>query len=185
VLAAHAKKTGTISKTSKNAALRHCSSWDSFFSASRFCRRVGATWGGIESSLIFSTGFLDVVGQTVAASDPNWGTCPVIIAFSTKKLRSLCEFQTKAEREYGLEVAKQLRARLADLREAETVLELPAGRPREIDGAPHKNYALDLADGYWLVLSVNHGKVPVLKTGGVDWARVSRIKIQKIEVCHA
>jgi hypothetical protein len=108
----------------------------------------------------------------------------VIIAFSTKNLRSLCESQTKAESQYGLNVARELRARLADLREAESVFELPAGRPREIDGSPHKNYALDLADGYCLVLCANHSNVPVLKTGGVDWSRVSRIKVHKIEVGH-
>jgi hypothetical protein len=81
-------------------------------------------------------------------------------------------------------MARALRARLADLREAETVFELPAGRPREIDGSPYEKYAVDLADGYCLVLCVNHGNVPLLETGGVDWAKVSRIKVHKIEEGH-
>jgi proteic killer suppression protein len=109
---------------------------------------------------------------------------PVIIAFSTRKLRSLCESQTKAEGEYGIRVAKELRARLADIREANSVLDLPAGRPREIDGNPHKHYAVDLADGYRLVLCINHSKVPLLKSRRVDWANVSRIKVHRIEVKH-
>lgn len=73
---------------------------------------------------------------------------------------------------------------MADLREAETVFELPAGRPREIEGSPHNNYAVDLADDLRLVLRANHSDVPALKTGGVDWARVRRIKVYRIEVDH-
>ena len=108
----------------------------------------------------------------------------MIIAFSTKRLRSLCESQTKAEAEYGIKVAKELRARLADIRDADNVLDLPAGRPREIDSSPHNHYAVDLADGYRLVVCVNHSKVPLLKSRGVDWANVSRIRVHRIEVEH-
>ena len=108
----------------------------------------------------------------------------MIIAFSTKELRSLCECRAKAERKFGITVAKELRARLADLLEAESVCELPAGQPREIEGTPHNNYSVTLCDGYRMVFCVNHSKVPVLKTGRVDWEKVSRIKVQKIEICN-
>jgi hypothetical protein len=111
-------------------------------------------------------------------------SCPVNIAFSTLKLRSLCESQAKAEHQYGYKVAKQLRARLAELRAVDTVLELPAGRPREIAGNPHKNYAVNLADGYRLVLGANHTKVPVLESGGIDWAQVSWVMVVRIEVSN-
>ena len=57
----------------------------------------------------------------------NHSRSPVNLAFATLKLRSLCECQAKAEHEFGFAVAKQLRARLADLREVDTVLKLPAG----------------------------------------------------------
>jgi hypothetical protein len=111
-------------------------------------------------------------------------SCAVNIAFSTLKLRSLCENQAKAERQFGYKVAKQLRARLAELRAVDTVHELPAGRPREVAGNPHKNYAVNLADGYRLVLSANHIKVPVLENGTIDWAQVSRVIVLRIEVSN-
>jgi hypothetical protein len=85
---------------------------------------------------------------------------------------------------YGFSVAKQLRARLADLREAETVLELPAGKPREIPAQPHNNYAVTLAQGYRLVMRANHSNIPVLDNGKVDWAKVSRVMIMRIEDYH-
>ena len=90
----------------------------------------------------------------------------------------------KTERELGMKVAAMLRERLADIEVAKSVLELPAGRPREIAGNPLPRYAVDLADGYRLVLGANHNDVPMLKKGGVDWKNVSRVKVLKIEVSH-
>jgi hypothetical protein len=113
------------------------------------------------------------------------GRRPVNLAFATLKLRSLCECQAEAEHAYGFAVAKQLRARLAGLREAETVLELPAGRPREIPSKPHNNYAVNLTKGFWLVLRANHSRIPILETGKVDWSEVSRVMIMRIEDGHA
>ena len=106
----------------------------------------------------------------------------MILAFPTLELRNLCLSQTKAEAKYGYKVAKLLRERLADLRAAESVLELVAGRPREMRSKPHNKYAINLADGYRLVLEVNHQNVPQKASGQVDWALVSRVKILRIEV---
>jgi hypothetical protein len=35
-----------------------------------------------------------------------------------------------------------------------------------------------------VVLCANHNTLPVLESGGVDWGRVSRIKILRIETEH-
>src|SRR5262245_53225573 len=62
-------------------------------------------------------------------SERNPGVRPVNLAFSTLELRTVCENQVAAERAYGIEVARDLRARLADLQDAENVRELLAGEP--------------------------------------------------------
>ena len=109
----------------------------------------------------------------------------VNLAFPTLALRDICLSQTKAEAKYGYRVARQLRARLTDLRAADTISGLPpVGRPREILGNPHNKYAIDLADGYRLVLRANHSNVPLKKSGQVDWALVGRVMIVGIEVSH-
>jgi hypothetical protein len=108
----------------------------------------------------------------------------VNLAFSTKTLRELCESQVAAQRKFGRRVADALRGRLADLCAAANVLELPAGNPREIEGGRHRYYAIDLADGYRLVVCANHTEVPVAKDGGVDWVRVSRVRVHRIEVAN-
>ncbi len=82
----------------------------------------------------------------------------------------------------GMQAAKQLRERLADIRTAGNVLELIAGRPREILVAGHPCYTIDLSEDYRMMLRPNHNEVPKLKSGGVDWSKVTRVKVHKLEV---
>ena len=103
------------------------------------------------------------------------------LAFDTKSLRDLCEKEEKARRELGPDVAQKLKHRLADLRAAESVKELVAGRPRETESVNPGCFVIDLADGSRLAFCANHRKAPLLTSGGVDWGRVSRIKILRIE----
>jgi proteic killer suppression protein len=109
---------------------------------------------------------------------------PVNLAFETLALRTLCECQSKAECALGIKPAARLRERLADIRAAEAVTDLVAGRPREIEGGRHRHYAVDLANGYRLVFCANHVRIPVIEMDRVDWSRVTRVKLLKIEVGH-
>ena len=101
------------------------------------------------------------------------------LAFATKSLRQLCESQTVADRDLGPQVAEKLRARLADLVAAANIGELVTGGPP----APRSRLlTLNLSAGFSLVLSPNHNKTPFLKgTRAVDWSKVSRVKIVKLE----
>jgi hypothetical protein len=105
----------------------------------------------------------------------------VILAFSTVELRTFCEKRVAAERHFGLKVARKLRERIADLREIDKILELPAGRPHEIPGVPFPNFAVSLGDGYRIIVAANNNKIPVTKLGKIDWSAVDRMKIIKIE----
>ena len=106
------------------------------------------------------------------------------LAFAEKSLRQLCESETAAVRKLGSQVANKLLGRLADLRACTYVSELAAGNPREVNHVSPGRFTLDLADGNTLVFCANHPKNPILKTGGIDWSRVSRIKIIGIENDH-
>jgi len=106
------------------------------------------------------------------------------LAFETLAIRSFCECQSKAERAFGIKVATRLRDRLADIRAADTVMDLIAGRPREIEGGRHRLFAGDLANGCSLLFCANHVRIPVKETDRVDWSKVTRVKILKIEVRH-
>ncbi len=106
------------------------------------------------------------------------------IAFETQSLRQLCESETKAQRDLGVRIANDLKRRLADLRAATSVKDLVAGQPRELDGTRSRYFAVDLCEGYHIVFCANHTTVPELESGGVDWSRVSRVKILEIERDH-
>jgi hypothetical protein len=103
------------------------------------------------------------------------------IAFSTKALRELCENQTRATKLLGAKVAENLKRRLADLRAAPSIPEVVAGRPYELDGARSGDFAVNLCDGVRIVFCANHNIVPRLESRQVDWAKIGRIKIVKIE----
>ena len=106
------------------------------------------------------------------------------IAFDSKALRTVCEVHDIAQTSLGDVVAHALRHRLADLRATTHVTDLPAGHPRPMDGADRDHMAIDLSDGYRLVIAANHRKNPTTKFKDVDWRRVSRVKIVRIENGH-
>jgi len=106
------------------------------------------------------------------------------LAFAKKSLRQLCESEAKAKRDLGVRMAEKLTRRLADLRAATCVKDLVAGRPRELDGARHRHIAVELCNGARIVFCANHNAIPMLESGGVDWSRVSRVKILRIESDH-
>lgn len=81
-------------------------------------------------------------------------------------------------------MAEILKHRLADLRAATSVKDLVAGQPRELDGADRHHMAIELCDGLRLIFCANHSINPITETGDVDWSRVSRIKILRIEGNH-
>lgn len=102
------------------------------------------------------------------------------ISFADKSIRQLCENATIAKRKLGSEAAEKLKHRLADLRAVSSVKDLVAGRPREVEGT----IIVDLCNDYCIILCANHNSNPLLDTGAIDWSKVNRVKILRIEVNH-
>lgn len=105
------------------------------------------------------------------------------LAFATKSLREVCESEVKASRNLGVRMAEKLKRRLADLRAASCVNDLVAGRPRK-RGSRNRQMALNLYKSSKIIICANHNTTPVLESGNVDWSKVTRIKILRIEVAH-
>lgn len=106
------------------------------------------------------------------------------LAFANKPLRQTCESESIARRDLGVRIAEKLKRRLADLRAAKSVTDLVAGRPRELEGSDGEHYAVELRDGSRIVFCANHVTIPVLESGSVDWSKVNRVKILRIESNH-
>jgi hypothetical protein len=102
------------------------------------------------------------------------------ISFADKSLRQLCENGAIAKRKLGNVAAEKLKHRLADLRAVSSVKDLVAGKPREVEGT----IIVDLCNDHRIILCANHNSNPLLHTGSIDWSKVNRVKILRIEVNH-
>ncbi len=107
------------------------------------------------------------------------------LAFDSKLLRSICENEDEAVRELGSSAAKALKHRLADLRAAVSITDLLVGHPKIVEGGKdHQRMMVDLHDGYHMFFCANHPENPVTADGKIDWQKVSRIKVLRIERNH-
>lgn len=77
----------------------------------------------------------------------------------------------------GQSAARLLKARLADLRAADSVSDLPAGSPRTVIGPDGPYLVIELTDGYRMDLVPNHPRLSSESLGNCDWTTVRRLKI--------
>lgn len=99
------------------------------------------------------------------------------LAFETKRLRDICENEERAADELGTKVAEQLKRRLADLRAAESIEEMPnIVKPSKGSTKCSVRFAEDRS----IVFCANHNPNPTSQSGKIDWAKVRRIRILEI-----
>lgn len=105
------------------------------------------------------------------------------LAFENTAIRNICEDEKEAERELGPSVSKFLQHRLADFNAAMNINDILVGNPRICEYSLHdqKEMVIDLHNDYRLIFSANHPQNPLDDIGRVDWTKVRRIKILRIE----
>ena len=99
------------------------------------------------------------------------------VSFKTKAVRTLCEQPEVATAHLGIDVARMLMNRLADLSAAESIDDVLAGQ-KTMNG---EVVELRLCGKYALTLSCGHFHPPLLSAGGIDWPKVSRIRVDGIK----
>jgi len=99
------------------------------------------------------------------------------LAFETKALRDICESEAIAKSALGAKVADALRRRLSDFRSIDSFDELPFAKPKKNSNI----VTFDLPDDWQLVVTGGHGDNPKLASGKIDWTKVTRLKITRIE----
>lgn len=104
----------------------------------------------------------------------------MIIAFETKRLRTICEDDKVATKELGPVVADALRERLADLRAADLINELIVGNPA-ISGSDGSTLTISLTTDTRTVWSPNHVHDRRSANGDIDWDQTSRVRLLSIE----
>lgn len=108
------------------------------------------------------------------------------IVFASGKLRDLLNDDKELKKRYGKDGAKYIRRRLDDLHAAENLEDMRSlpGRCHELKGDRQGQLALDLHKGYRLMFEPEHDPVPAKPDGGLDWKRVTAVRILSVEDYH-
>ncbi len=108
------------------------------------------------------------------------------ITFTDSRLQDRCESQAALLKAYGRDGARKVMARLADLRAAETLEEMRqlAGKCHELKADRHGQLAINLDGPRRLVFTPEDNDPPLKPDGGLDWSRVSAIRIIEIVDYH-
>jgi len=104
--------------------------------------------------------------------------------FASKRLRSVCEDERRAQRQLGGVGARKLRARISDLRAAKTVSDLVVGNPHPLKRERDGQYSVRLDGGCRLVFVLFMEEVPVREDGSIAWEQVDSVSVVFIGDYH-
>ena len=108
------------------------------------------------------------------------------ITFSSNKLLEELTDQRVLQRKHGKERAKRIRQRLDDLYAAETLenmRNLP-GRCHELLYDRSGQLSLDLDHPYRLIFEPANDPVPRKSDSGLDWTKITAVKVIGVEDTH-
>jgi plasmid maintenance system killer protein len=111
----------------------------------------------------------------------------VDISFKSSKLEKILSDKRALIQTYGPEQAKTIQRRLTELQAAEnleTLKTLPQVRPHELTGNRAGQISLDIKHPYRLLVAPDYQSPPRKDDGGLDWKKVTKIKILKVEDTH-
>jgi len=111
----------------------------------------------------------------------------MLISFKSKKLEKDLSDKKALVRRYGAEQAKKIQQRLIELHAAEnldTLRTLPQVRTHELSGNRAGQISLDIKNPYRLLIIPNYEDPPRKADGGLDWKKITKIRILKVEDTH-
>lgn len=108
------------------------------------------------------------------------------ILFESDDVAEEFNSEKRLVRSHNVQRAKLIRRRLDDLRAAptlETMRHLP-GRCHELKGESALHLSLDLDGPYRLILYPAHNPTPVKPDGGMDWKKVTAVRVKEVRNTH-
>jgi proteic killer suppression protein len=111
----------------------------------------------------------------------------MLICFKDGKLEKyFCDERT-LKRKWGAEQAKLIARRLTELAAAEnleTLKKLPQVRAHELAGDRAGQISLDVKSPYRLLVTPDHEETPRKEDGGLDWQKITKVKVLGVEDTH-
>jgi proteic killer suppression protein len=111
----------------------------------------------------------------------------VELSFANTKLAKELANEKSIMRKYGPDNGRRVCQRLADLMAAdnlETLRFLPQIRAHELTGDRAGQISVDVRHPRRLLLAPDHTEIPRKPDGGLDWRRVTKVKILSIIDTH-
>ena len=109
------------------------------------------------------------------------------ISFRTRRLERTFNSARSLTRRYGDHMARVIKMRMAVLKNARSLSQVPATPPDRrhmLRGDRHEQYAVDLVHPYRLVFEPNHDPIPRMEDGGVNLDEVTAITVIDIVDYH-
>ena len=109
------------------------------------------------------------------------------LSFANRKLAKELADEKSIMRSYGTDNGRRICQRLADLMAAEnleTLRFLPQLRAHELTGDRTGQISVDVKHPYRLLILPDHDEMPRKPDGGLDWKRVTKVKILEIKDTH-
>lgn len=110
-----------------------------------------------------------------------------MIEFASKKMHKTCSSGRLMRMEWGDQMARKVRQRLAELQSFGTLADaplLPALRCHELGGDRKGELAVDLVHPHRLVFRPGLSPPPTKVDGGLDWSKVTSIVIVGVVDYH-
>lgn len=106
------------------------------------------------------------------------------VSYEDEDVEALCKHNKVAVKKLGMESAKKLQRRLAELHAAGVVSELAIGRPHPLEYDRAGQFAVDLHKGTRLIFKPTLQPPPLKADGSIDWSQVAEITIIETEDYH-
>lgn len=111
----------------------------------------------------------------------------MVILFKTAKLQKECNNENLMVRRFGPNRTRLLKRRITELAAAnalEDLRNLPQTRCHELKGNLKGYLSVDLDHPYRLVFEPSNNPLPKKPDGGLDWTKVTEIRIIGLEDTH-
>lgn len=103
------------------------------------------------------------------------------ISFDTVELRQICADEDVAAQALDPVAAEALKRRIADIRAADSIEDVPAGRPHRGVYQGEECFFFELGPSFRLTVVPAHTKPRLTPDGSADWGRIRRVKVVSLQ----
>ena len=109
------------------------------------------------------------------------------LSFSNTKLAKVLNSERELVRSYGADNGRRIARRLQNIADAanlEELSRLPQTRVHQLSADRHEQISVDAKHPLRIILKCDHEETPRKPDGGLDWSRITKVKLLEITDTH-